>query len=358
MKKLLVLLVALSWCPINSDVTIADLTAQVDKIIGQLNDLADDFVDGKLLPLDTTSLPADTAAADAAEKQMNLLVLPFYNSFSGIRTTNKKLPSELTASDVARYATLFAAYQKVYNTSDELYNYYNFGKFFLDLLGAVNVLQKDFETLNIKGVSDISAAKLSQKVLDDAIAYQNAFAAYTACVKAMPKGFKKPFSVLLSDVYQVDSDCAAKVISLKDQIPSGTPPAAGAVADDFILKNFGDANLSKLAAADLQGLLDAFGKTYTASDDFYAEYQMWDAYVSSRYWQLQLLTRIQQSVDTPTIDIKGAANAFAGTYLNGFKVAHKNNASKLKEPYATQLNDLEKEFMVTYWLARLEIYNS
>ncbi len=123
-----------------------------------------------------------------------------------------------------------------------------------------------------------------------------------------------------------------------------TPPVAKGPAHSFILKNFGDSNISSLSADALQSLLAAFRKTYQQSDDFYSEYQMWSVYVLTRYWELQLLA-----------GVSGAANAFSLTYLNDFKPAYSKNSNSLTDPYAAQLAAMALEFSITYAIARVEI---
>ncbi len=117
-----------------------------------------------------------------------------------------------------------------------------------------------------------------------------------------------------------------------------------APAHSFILKNFGDANLSSLSFENVQSLLTAFEKTYKQSDTFYAEYQMWAAYVPARYWELQLLAGVTD-----------AAQAFSFTYLNNFKPVYTKNSNALSEPYKTQLAGMALEFSVVYASARAVI---
>ena len=546
MKKVLVILVAFSWhSGVVADTTLPVLAQELDVLIAELNDLSDDFVDGQLL-------------TDASEKKMNLVVLPFFNWFSGISTTNKKNPASLTSDQIAEYNRLFIKYTKVYGSDDELYDYYNFGKTFLTLVNAVNILKGDLSVLGIRDVNEVAASKLSQSILAHATAYMAALSLYTDFSKTAQKGFRKPFSVSLGDTYTEFTAFAQKVISFKDQIdlpsapqppvvslktapelamdalvgslykgllgtdstdgmdpdkltsdqvsdytaqfalyekqngaagkqylyykfgslflplllaknglekdligmnsgdsediqysdvtsaikkdaqsfldayelfkafikvPSASvwpvsadiykgyeefvpyaktivslkppivpiivppivlpvtppvnppivlpvtppvnlpivlpvtppvnppvvlpvnPPVAKGPAHSFILKNFGDSNISSLSADAMQSLLTAFGKTYELSDDFYSEYQMWAAYVPTRYWELQLLA-----------GVTGAANAFSLTYLNNFKPVYAKNSNSLSDPYAAQLAAMALEFSVAYAIARAEIH--
>jgi predicted HicB family RNase H-like nuclease len=310
------------------------------------HDLSDDYVDGQLL-------------SDASEKKMNLIVLPFFNWFSGISTTNKKNPSTLTPDQIAEYNRLFIKYTKVYGSDDELYDYYNFGKTFLTFINAANILKSDFSALGIKGADGVEASKLSQSILDHANTYVTALSFYIDFSKTAQKGFKKPFSVSLSDVYAEVTACAQKVISLKDQIvpdsviqpfiPPVKPPVAQTPAQSFILKNFvNDNQLKNLSIDELRSLLVSFSKilkNYT-QDEFYSEYKMWAAYVPTRYWEIQFLAGVD-----------GAANAFSLTYLNVFKPAYLKNSNLLRDPYLTQLNAVALEFSVVYANAQVVIHD-
>ncbi len=125
------------------------------------------------------------------------------------------------------------------------------------------------------------------------------------------------------------------------------PVVAKGPADSFIIKNFGDKNLRDLSLKDLKALLSAFARTYKSSDVFYSEYQMWAAYIPTRYWELQLLA-----------EKKGAANAFSFVYLNTFRSAYLKNNEGLKEPYKSQLASIALEFSITYEIARADIHRA
>jgi|GEM_PF-5919153 len=351
MKKEFVVFVALFWrFGITASVSLPILSQELDVLIAELNDLSDDFVDGQLL-------------ADASEKKMNLIVLPFFNWFSGINTTNKKNPSTLTPDQIAEYNRLFIKYAKIYGSDDELYDYYNFGKTFLTFINAANILKSDFSVLGIKDAGEVEANKLSQSILDHANTYVTALSLYIDFSKTAQKGFKKPFSVSLSDVYSEITACAQKVVSLKDQIvtdsviqpfippvkPPVKPPVAKTPAQSFILKNFvNDNQLKNLSIDELRSLLVSFSKilkNYT-QDEFYSEYKMWAAYVPTRYWEMQFLAGVD-----------GAVNAFSLTYLNIFKPAYLKNSNLLRDPYLAQLNAVALEFSVVYANAQLVIHD-
>ena len=123
-------------------------------------------------------------------------------------------------------------------------------------------------------------------------------------------------------------------------VPPVTPPVVP--AHSFILKNFGDSQLSS-SSFDLTASLEAFRKTYTQSDVFYSEYEMWAAYVPTRYWELKLLAGEAK-----------AANAFSFTYLNVFTPAYTKNSNSLSDPYAAQLVAMALEFSVAYAIVQLD----
>lgn len=505
-KKVIGVLLFFSWqfCMVASSVSLPVLSKELDLLLEGLQDLSDDFVDGQLV-------------ADASEKKMNLVILPFFNWFSGIKTTNKTQPEALTADQIAEYNRLFTKYTKVYGPDDELYDYYNFGKVFLIFINAANGMKNDLAVLAVKTADDIKVNKLSQSNLQNALAYTSALAAYTDFLEKVPKGFKKPFSLSLSNAYSEVTLCAEKIISFKDQIalsgsqtllpvpaksdvekamdaivgtiysnlseksggdsedydkltsekvnaykaqfaiyeskkgssakqyvyykfgslflplllakntfetdlrgmnvidsndiqdskvtsaikkdaqafldtykvftafvttvspaialpvssrvykkydeivpyankvlaaasvvkPQPIPAVVPVPADSFILKNFGDSNLNSLSFGDVQTLLSQFAQAYGSSDVFYNEYQMWAAYVPTRYWELQLLAGSE-----------GAANAFTATYLNTFRPTYAKNGTVVQEPYKSQLNEMALEFSITYAIARVEIRNA
>jgi hypothetical protein len=130
-------------------------------------------------------------------------------------------------------------------------------------------------------------------------------------------------------------------------------------ADSFIVKNFGDKNLSSLSSDDLPALLTDFARHYKASDNFYAEYQMWSAYVPTRYWELQFLAGLERDGMKSSVMYSAktgrAANAFSLTYSNRFKPAYSKNGTSLKEPYKAQLTGMALEFSVTYAIARVAL---
>ena len=345
MKKVLVMFVALSWhFGITASASLPVLSQELDILIVELNDLS-----GQLL-------------ADASEKKMNLIILPFFNWFSGINTTNKKNPNTLKSDQIAEYNRLFIKYTKIYGSGDELYDYYNFGKIFLTFINKVNIFNVDLFVLGAKDVNEVVASKLSQSILTHATDYMAALSLCMDFPKTAQKGFKKPFSYSLRDVYAEITAFAQKIISFKDQIvvspvvppvtpqvvppvtPQVVPPVTPPVvpAHSFILKNFGDSQLSS-SSFDLTASLEAFRKTYTQSDVFYSEYEMWAAYVPTRYWELKLLAGEAK-----------AANAFSFTYLNVFTPAYTKNSNSLSDPYAAQLVAMALEFSVAYAIVQLD----
>jgi hypothetical protein len=501
-KKRVVVFLAFLWgaCASNQPLVLPVLSSELDILVEELQDLSDDFFEGQLV-------------ADASEKKMNLVIVPFFNWFSGIATTNKKKPETLTAEQITDYNRLFLKYTKVYGPDDELYEYYNFGKVFLTLVDAANAMKNDLSVLGIKEVNDSSVTKLSPSNVQHVLAYTAALTAYTDFLERASKGFKKPFSLSLPTLYKDITSCVEKIISLKDQIggahtlslPSvpvksayeiamdgiveplysdlsgkgtgeidkltstqvdayttqfalyesqeGTgagqyvyykfgslflpllvaknvfendllgmnvtdpddiqdsevtavikkdaqvfldtykkfnafittvssttvlpvsadvyknyeelvpyaskvvalqqsvapvqPPIQPQIsADSFILNNFGDSKLSALSFGEVQTLLAQFSNTFASSDSFSSEYQMWAAYVPTRYWELQLLA-----------GNTGAATAFTATYLNTFKSAYANNSLKVRETYKTQLNDIALEFSISYALARVKLHS-
>lgn len=178
----------------------------------ELDVLDDDFAQGVLL-------------ADASEKDMNRLVLPVFNWFSGISTTNKKDPATVIQSDLDAYNGLFKKYSKVYGVDDELYNYYAFGQQLLAALVAVNAIKSDASRLGIASEADVVAKKLLPSDLADAQACVTAFSAYDVFAKqAVSRGFKKPFSSLLGDLYTKELAIAQRIVSLKDQIAAPAKP--------------------------------------------------------------------------------------------------------------------------------------
>lgn len=188
------------------------LQDDLDTLDKELDVLDDDFAQGVLL-------------ADASEKDMNRLVLPVFNWFSGISTTNKKDPATVAQSDLDAYNGLFKKYSKVYGVDDELYNYYAFGQQLLGALVAVNAVKSDVSRLGVATDADVVAGKLSPSDLADAQACVTAFSAYDAFAKqAVSRGFKKPFSSLLSDMYAKELAIAQRIVSLKDQIAAPVKP--------------------------------------------------------------------------------------------------------------------------------------
>ena len=155
----------------------------------------------------------------------------------------------------------------------------------------------------------------------------------------------------------------AELNELSDDFVDGHLVDKVSVAQSFILKNFGDSQLSS-PSFDLQSSLTAFAKilkTYT-QDPFYSEYQMWAVYVSTRYWELQLLAGLEQDRSTRPVVYSAktnkAANTFSFNYLNKFKPAHANfmklkNGTSFHEPYKAQLADMALEFSITYASAQV-----
>lgn len=214
MKKVLFSVGILCWGMsfASASVSDAEINANLDELTQQLNDLEDDFAQGQLL-------------ADKSEKDMNKLVLPIFNWFSGINTTNKKNPATITQGDLATYNGLFKNYSKVYGVDDELYNYYAFGRNLLTFLVAVNVLKSDAVRLAITMADNVVAKDLSLSDLADAQACVTAFSSYNDFSKqAVSRGFKKPFSSTLGDVYTEELAIAKKIVSLKDQIAVPVKP--------------------------------------------------------------------------------------------------------------------------------------
>lgn len=331
-------------------ISVSDLTQQVDQCIDELSELEKSITsDGTIL------LPI--ADEYQARQQLIQLGMPFYSAIFGLNAKQWDIitqdPATLKKETVGEYKRLFVQYEKLYGTKTDWYETLEFGNLFLPLLLAKNILSKNISLLRVGSTGDITADIVTPELQLKAQIFQNCYKAFKPFVRSMSSILKNGLSVekvlpILNGYTSFDT-YATKILGFKSQ-DRAQSVASKSSADQYIRDNFGDAALVSVNSfADLEKKVLLFkgdGKDkqglYTASDAYYAVYEMWAAYVPLRYYELQFLND----------QTKEHANLFMNNFPTVIKDLQQAAALGLSEPYLTQYNDLVIEFQMVYQLAK------
>jgi|GEM_PF-4650997 len=307
-------------------------------------------------PAPSATKPSTPPAAQksAEEKAMDGILNPLLNAFSGSTTDSAADPDTFDPAQISTYQTAFDVYSKTHDSSSPGYWTYKCGTALLPALAAKNTLENDLISLGIGDVSDVEAAVVTPSLRVDAQTFSDAYAAFQAVLKQAPSSFTSPFPAHVGAQYADLLPIVAAIVATPLVVTPPPLPVVTETADSFIVNNFSDSTLSGLTADSLEAVLKKFASTYSTTDPFYAEYQVWSAYARVRYHQLDFLDTLQNQASATKV--KAAGQAFRVNYLNGFRRTYLDQKSALHEPYASQLKNLALEFAITDELARVEIH--
>lgn len=334
----------------SASTTLFDLTQDLEQCIDQLAEL-----EKSVNPDGTILLKVTDEYKD--RQQLIQLGMPFYSTIFGLDTKQWDIttqdPATLKKEMVEEYKRLFLQYEKLYGTKTDWYETLEFGNLFLRLLLAKNILRKNILMLQVGTAGDIEQSMVTPELLIKAQTFQACYKAFQLFVRSMSSRLENGVSVTkvipVLQGYSSFNTYANKIIGFQmDNVTQAV--SSENAADNFIRQNFGDSALvSSDSFADLKGKIllfkgDGANKKalYSASDTYYAVYEMWAAYVPLRYYELLFLN--DQN--------KEHANLFMGNFPSAVKDLHQVAALGLSEPYLTQYNDLMIEFQMVYQIAK------